>query len=242
VVPPKVKLWDFGAHSMPDTAGLQQHTALWLTFGVNRVAAILLAAGQSRRMGAFKPLLPFGDKTVVESCLDYLHQGGVETIVVVLGHRADEVREKLAGRSVIFALNSDPNSEMGSSIAVGVRALPEECKATLIALVDHPAVLATVISTLIENWQQGSRLIVPTWNGRGGHPVLIDLSFKPELLNLDAGGGLRTIFDAHQTAVARLPVDSPFIARDMDTWDDYLTLHQEVTGKPAPEPLRPRTN
>jgi molybdenum cofactor cytidylyltransferase len=210
---------------------------------VNHVAAILLAAGQSRRMGAFKPLLPFGDKTVIESCLDYLQLGGVETIVVVLGHRADEVREKLTTHSVIFALNPDPDSEMGASIAAGVRALPEACKATLIALVDHPAVPAKVVSTLIENWQQqGSRLIVPTWNGRGGHPVLVDLSFKPQLLNLDAVGGLRALFDAHQTAVARVPVNSPYIARDMDTWDDYLTLHQEVIGKPAPEPPRPRTN
>jgi molybdenum cofactor cytidylyltransferase len=208
----------------------------------NHVAAILLAAGQSRRMGAFKPLLPFGDKTVIESCLDYLEQGGVQTIVVVLGHRADEVREKLKGRSVIFALNSDPESEMGASIAAGVKALPEACEATLIALVDHPAVPPAVVSTLIENWQPGSRLIVPTWNARGGHPVLVDLSFKPELLNLDATGGLRKLFDVHQTAVARVPVASPYIARDMDTWDDYLTLHQEVIGKPAPEPPRPRTN
>jgi molybdenum cofactor cytidylyltransferase len=202
----------------------------------NHVAANLLAAGQSRRMGAFKPLLPFGDKTVIESCLDYLEQGGVQTIVVVLGHRADEVREKLKGRSVIFALNSDPESEMGASIAAGVKALPEACEATLIALVDHPAVPPAVVSTLIENWQPGSRLIVPTWNARGGHPVLVDLSFKPELLNLDATGGLRKLFDVHQTAVARVPVASPYIARDMDTWDDYLTLHQEVIGKPAPEP------
>jgi molybdenum cofactor cytidylyltransferase len=204
----------------------------------NHVAAILLAAGQSRRMGAFKPLLPFGDKTVIESCLDYLEQGGVQTIVVVLGHRADEVREKLKGRSVIFALNSDPESEMGASIAAGVKALPEACEATLIALVDHPAVPPAVVSTLIENWQPGSRLIVPTWNARGGHPVLVDLSFKPELLNLDATGGLRKLFDAHQTAVARVPVDSPYIARDMDTWDDYRALHEEVTGKPAPDPLK----
>jgi len=193
-------------------------------------------------MGAFKPLLPFGDKTVIESCLDYLQQGGIETIVVVLGHRADEVREKLTGRSVIFALNPDRESEMSASIAAGVRALPETCEATLIALVDYPAVPPKIVSTLIQTWQQGSRLIVPTWNGRGGHPVLVDLSFKQELLNLDATGGLRTLFDAHRNDVARVPVDSPFIARDMDTWDDYLTLHQEVIGKPAPEPPRPQTN
>jgi len=206
---------------------------------VKHVAAILLAAGQSKRMGAFKPLLPFGHKTVIECCLDYLEEGGVETLVVVLGHRADEVREKLKERRVIFALNPDPNSEMGASIAAGLRALSASSAATLIALVDQPAVPPVVISTLIETWQQGAHLIVPTWEGRGGHPVLVDLSFKPELLNLDAAGGLRSLFDAHRHEVKRLPVNSPFIARDMDTWDDYLALHKEVTGKPAPEPRRP---
>jgi molybdenum cofactor cytidylyltransferase len=206
---------------------------------VKHVAAILLAAGQSKRMGAFKPLLPFGHKTVIECCLDYLEEGGVETVVVVLGHRADEVREKLKERRVIFALNPDPNSEMGASIAAGLRALSASSAATLIALVDQPAVPPVVISTLIETWQQGAHLIVPTWEGRGGHPVLVDLSFKPELLNLDAAGGLRSLFDAHRHEVKRLPVNSPFIARDMDTWDDYLALHKEVTGKPAPEPRRP---
>ena len=204
---------------------------------MNDVAAIILAAGQSRRMGAFKPLLPFGDQTVIECCIDYLQRGGVETIVVVLGHRADAVRKKLS--HVTFALNPDPNSEMGASIAAGIRVLPASSAATLIALVDQPAVPPSVVSTLIKKWQQGARLIVPTWNNRGGHPVLVDLSFKPELLNLDATGGLRALFEAHRNDVKRLPVNSPYIARDMDTWDDYRTLHEEVTGKPAPELRRP---
>src|SRR5689334_9138232 len=180
---------------------------------VNEVAAIVLAAGQSKRMGAFKPLLPFGNTTVIERCLDYLQQGGIETIVVVVGHRAEEVRQQLKGRPVIFALNSDPNSEMGASIAAGISALPASSAATLIALVDHPAVPPEVVSTLSENWKHGSRLIVPTWHGRGGHPVLVDLSFRHELLNLDAGGGLRTLFEAHRDHVNRIPIDSPYIAR-----------------------------
>src|SRR5918997_407267 len=73
--------------------------------------AILLAAGQSKRMGAFKPLLPFGNKTVIECCIDYLRDGGVETIVVVLGHRAEDIRRQVSG--VTFAVNPDPDSEMG---------------------------------------------------------------------------------------------------------------------------------
>ena len=203
---------------------------------VNACTAILLAAGQSKRMGAFKPLLPFGNKTVIECCIDYLREGGVETIVVVLGHRADEVRKRLARHDVIFALNPDPNSEMGASIAAGIRELPETAKATLIALSDHPAVPANVVSTLIDAWANGARLVIPTWQNRGGHPVLVDMSFKSELLSVGASGGLRTLFESHPDKVRRIEVNSPFIARDMDTWDDYLTLHREATGEPAPKP------
>lgn len=185
-------------------------------------------------MGAFKPLLPFGNKTVIECCIDYLREGGVETIVVVLGHRAEDVRRKLTG--VTFALNPDPRSEMGASIAAGVQQLPATARATLIALADHPAVPPAVVSNLIKEWQQGGRLIIPTWQNRGGHPVLIDLSFRRELLNLSSKQGLRALFDAHPAEVKRIAVDSPFIARDMDTWDDYRALHLEATGRPAPEP------
>ena len=209
---------------------------------MNHVAAILLAAGQSRRMGAFKPLLPFGNKTVIECCIDYLQEGGVETIVVVLGHREDEVRRHLTGRELLFAVNPDPNSEMGASIAAGMGQLPQSCQAVLIALSDHPAVPAAVVSRLIETWRNGARLVVPTWQEHGGHPVLVDLSFRSELLNLSSTGGLRALFELHKNEVERVPVDSPFIARDMDTWDDYRALYEEVNGQRAPDPRQNQTN
>jgi molybdenum cofactor cytidylyltransferase len=203
---------------------------------VNSCSAILLAAGRSSRMGAFKPLLPFGNKTVIECCIDSLRNGGVETIVVVLGHRADDVRKKLTG--VRFAINPDPDSEMGASIAVGLREIPENTQAILIALADHPAVPASVVASVIEEWVEGASIVIPTWQGRGGHPVLVDLRFRSELLNLTESGGLRALFESHREAVRRVAVESPFIARDMDTWDDYTALHLEATGKPAPEPPR----
>ena len=108
-------------------------------------------------------------------------------------------------------------------------------QATLIALVDYPAIPATVVARLLESWKSGARLVIPTWQGRGGHPVLVDLSFRAELTNLSENGGLRAFFEAHASEVKRVPVDSPFIARDIDTWDDYRALHLEVTGRPAPE-------
>jgi molybdenum cofactor cytidylyltransferase len=183
-------------------------------------------------MGAFKPLLPFGDKTVIECCLDYLRAGGIETPIVVLGHRANEIREKI--QNVTIAINPDPNSEMGASIAAGVQALPETVKAVVIALVDQPAIPSTVVSKLVQDWRNGARIVIPTWQNRGGHPVLVDLAFRNELLNLDRMGGLRALFKSHETAVKRVPHDSPFIARDMDTWDDYVALYEEVAGHPPP--------
>jgi CTP:molybdopterin cytidylyltransferase MocA len=184
-------------------------------------------------MGAFKPLLPFGNKIVIECCIDYLREGGAEPIVAVLGHRADEVREII--KNVTIAINPDPNTEMGASIAAGIRKINDDAKCVLIALVDHPAVPATIVSRLIEEWENGARIVIPTWQDRGGHPVLVDLeSYRNELLNLDQTGGLRSLFAAHPDNVKRLPVDSPFVARDMDTWDDYVALYEEAFGHPPP--------
>jgi CTP:molybdopterin cytidylyltransferase MocA len=197
---------------------------------MNEVSAILLAAGQSQRMGAFKPLLPFGNTTVIESCIQNLRQAGVEEIVVVTGHRAEELQQALTGSHITFALNPNPNSEMSDSIACGLRALPSEAKATLIALTDQPAIPSEVIKAIIGQWRSGKKMVIPEFNGRGGHPVLVDLGFRGELLKLDPNGGLRSFFQAHSDQVLRLPVNSPFIARDIDTWDDYRALHKEVFG------------
>jgi molybdenum cofactor cytidylyltransferase len=186
-------------------------------------------------MGAFKPLLPWGTRTVIESCIDYLRTGGAETIVVVLGHRAEEIQQQTKHLSLTFAVNPDPESEMNASIAAGLKALPPTARATLIALADHPAVPPTVVASLIAEWQKGSQLLIPTWQNRGGHPALVDLKFRAELEQLDPNRGLKALFQAHQEQVKRLPVASPYVARDLDTWDDYRTLYKEVFGEPAPD-------
>ena len=183
-------------------------------------------------MGAFKPLLPFGDSTVIESCIDNLHAATVDEIIVVVGHRADEVLEHLKNANVAFALNDDLASEMSVSIARGVEQISAGANALLIALVDHPAVSGDTIKTIVDAWVDGAQLVQPEFNGRGGHPVLIDLKYRHDLLHLDPQRGLRGLFAAHRGQVRRLPVDSPFVARDMDTWEDYLQLHRDAFGQP----------
>lgn len=202
----------------------------------SEVAAIVLAAGRSERMGAFKPLLPFGPKTVIETCIDNLRQGGVATIVVIIGQdsRAEELKTQLKNASVTFAINPDPRSNMSASIACGVGVLPEATRAAIINPADHAAVPVAVIEAIVNEWKQGARLVKPTFNGRGGHPVLVDLDFRDELSALDPTGGLKAFFRIYQDQVKRVPVHSNLIARDMDTWDDYVALHQDVFGVPPP--------
>jgi molybdenum cofactor cytidylyltransferase len=201
------------------------------------VVAIVLAAGRSERMGAFKPLLRFGAKTVIEACIEYLRGGGIETVIVVVGQgsRAEELRQHLRDSRVILAINPDPASEMGASIACGVRELPDSARAVVITPADHPGVPAEVVRILIDEWRKGARLVMPTNSDRGGHPVIVDLAFRDQLLNLDTRGGLKAFLDAHREQVSRVAVASSYIARDMDTWDDYHALHQEVFGVPPPE-------
>jgi molybdenum cofactor cytidylyltransferase len=205
------------------------------------VAAIVLAAGRSERMGAFKPLLPFGRATVIETCIEHLRDGGVETLIVVLseGPHSESLKEHLKNARVTFAINPKPDSEMSDSIACGVRQLPARTKAVLITPADHPAVPAEVVADLIREWREGAPLVVPTFNSRGGHPVLIDLSFRAELLDLDSRLGLKTIFHVHPNRVSRLAVQSNYIARDMDTWEDYAALHRDVFGVLPPDRAKP---
>ena len=183
-------------------------------------------------MGAFKPLLPFGDRTLIECCISNLRAAGIEDIIVVMGHRAEDVREHLQDLNVTFAVNPDPDSEMSASIACGVKQVHPNARALLIALVDHPAVSPQVITLLIERWRLGAKLVQPEYEGHGGHPVLIDLAYREDLAAIDPQRGLRAVFDAHRAEVRRVPVESPYVARDMDTWEDYQRLHEDVFGVP----------
>ncbi len=197
---------------------------------VNEIAAILLSAGRSRRMGAFKPLLPFGDRTVIECCIDGLRGAEIDEIVCVVGHRAEDIRAQLKNSQVSFAVNPDPDSEMSASIALGLKQVSGHAKALLLALVDHPAVPSEVIRIVIDEWKRGAMLVQPEHAGRGGHPVLIDMTYRDELLVLDPAQGLRALFTAHCEKVRRVPVESPYVARDMNTWEDYRRLHRDVFG------------
>lgn len=166
-----------------------------------------------------------------------MRSGGAETVIVVVGEgpQADELKNHLRDSDVTLAVNHLPESEMSVSVACGVLAVPETTRVVTIIPVDHAAVPGDVVAALIREWRAGARLIKPTVAGRGGHPILVDLQFRDALLKLNPNHGLKGFFTAHEHLVRRVPVDSNYIARDMDTWDDYAALHREVFGFPPPE-------
>src|SRR2546423_7290431 len=180
-------------------------------------SAVLLAAGRSERMGAFKPLLPFGGRSVVEACVASLRGAGVAEVLVVVGHRAGEVRAALAHLPFVrFAVHAEAGSEMGVSVARGLEGLGEDAGALLVALVDQPAVPPAAGRRLIEARDgTGARLVVPEWEGRGGHPRLGDLTFLEELLRLGPRGGLRALSDRPPGRDLRGRAGAPLLPRHM---------------------------
>ena len=186
------------------------------------VSAILLAAGESRRMGSFKQLLTLGGKTFVECCVDNLLASRASEIVVVTGHREADVRAALAGRNVQFAHNAEYRSGMSSSIKHGIAALRGDARACMIALVDQPEIGVSIFNQVIDAYQTEAPLIVvPTYAGRRGHPIVLDLSLKDEVLRMDPNQGLREVVSSHRQQTCFVEASTETVLLDFDTPEDY---------------------
>jgi molybdenum cofactor cytidylyltransferase len=196
------------------------------------ISAILLAAGESRRMrGDFKPLLKWGSRTVIAACVDNLRRSRVDEIIVVLGHRESEIRARLAGAGVQFAINQDYRRGMLSSIKTGFPLVSPRADGVLVALVDQPMVGPEVINPLVISFGDYEKKIsVPTYQGKHGHPIVVAREFEDEIMQLDdnAPDGLRALLDAHRHEIQEVPVDSPAILEDIDSPEDYERLSRQV--------------
>ena len=192
--------------------------------------AIILAAGESRRMGTQKLLLPFGDTTIAGAVVSTAAASRVDRVLVVLGADRQAVRDKLeplvlAGARLEFTVNDDYRLGMLTSIQAGLRALPAEAAAAVIMLGDQPFLPGRVVDAVIAARDAGGPgLIIPIFQGRRGHPVLIDLKYKDEILALDPLDGLRALMRAHAGDVLEVDVGDANILRDLDTPEDFAGL------------------
>ena len=196
------------------------------------ISGILLAAGESTRMGgAFKPLLPWGKRTVIGACVENLRRSRLDEIVVVLRHREAEIRPRLAGSGVVYAINHDYRRGMLSSVQTGIAEISPQSDAMMIALVDQPTVGPEIIDRLIAAYEGGGKKIVlPEHGGRHGHPIVISRDYWDDILRLDAAAaeGLGAFIATHRDECLEVPIDSPAVLDDIDRPEDYERLGKQV--------------
>ena len=186
--------------------------------------AILLAAGESRRMGRSKALLPWQGVSLLEHQIAALRSGGVDNVVVVLGHQADKLTTVLEGvEGVTWQINPNYLQGKTTSIKVGVRALePDRPDAVLILNVDQPR-SAETIRFLLKEHRSGKNLItIPEYRGRGGHPIVLDSALLGELLSIDEETlGVKAVVQRNLALTRRVEMDTPEVLWDLNTPEEY---------------------
>lgn len=186
------------------------------------ISAILLAAGQSKRMGKLKQLIPLGNSTIVEQSIDNLLNSRVSEVIVVLGHEAEAIAQKISNRPVKIAINPAYIQGMTTSIVAGLKLVSDKAEAVMIALADQPFIDHQVINRLIDEFDTNKRgIIIPNYQGRNGHPIIFDIKYKDEILALGSQGQLSDVVHRHSEDVLRIIVDSENILFDIDTVQDY---------------------
>ena len=189
----------------------------------NGLAGVVLAAGESRRMGQPKQLLPFGEHTILERVVDTLLTAGVGEVIVVLGHLAERVGAVLGDRPVRTVINASYRQGMLSSVKCGVRAIDASYDAALFALGDQPHIDCAVVSEVIRAYRAGSAgIVIPWYGGKKGHPIIINLQrYREAIVNLPDDAGLNVLMQEHADDVHLIDAATEDIIRDIDVPDDY---------------------
>lgn len=186
--------------------------------------AILLAAGESSRMGQLKALLPWRGQSLLEHQVSALREGGADRVVVVLGHRADDLRPLLEGKDgVSWILNPDYLQGKTTSIRAGLSVLDCPTLDVILLLnVDQPRDAADVARVLEVHRAHGYAITVPEYRGKGGHPIALSAALLPELLEIDEDTqGIKAVVRRRPESVQRLPLDNPGILLDLNTPEQY---------------------
>jgi len=199
-------------------------------------AGILLAAGESARMGRTKPLLPWGDATLIEYQVGEMLAAGLERVVVALGDAWQDVKPHLTAPNVEVVINEAYRESKASSLRAAAACLLDEDEAVVILSVDQPRP-RDVLTRLLAAHEGGAALItVPAYRGRRGHPAVLAGALIPELRNVvDETRGLRGLIERHEASLREVPFDTPIVLIDMNTPDEYRRAHELFLGWPPPD-------
>lgn len=192
------------------------------------IAAVVLAAGLSRRMGQAKLLMPVGGRAIVRYVVESVLAGGVDLVWVVTGPDVEPIEAALAGLEAQIAVNPAPEEGQASSLRAGIAALPASVDAVLIALGDQPSLAPSIIPALLAARRTTPKLIVaPRYRDGQGNPVLFKREIFPELLRLTGDQGARPIIQKEPARVEWVELDLP-MPPDVDTPDDYEKIRANL--------------
>ena len=190
------------------------------------IAGLILAAGESSRMGTDKATLAYRGRTFLEAIVQTLGEADIERIVVVLGHHAEEIQRQIEIGAAQVVINPDYRSGQTSSLQVGLRSLiADDLEAILLCLVDHPAICAETVRRIVATFRQcGTPVVIPTYQGRRGHPVLLGRQVFHELLQLASGAGADSVVRRYRPATQFVEVEDEGIIKDVDDTESYQRL------------------
>ena len=186
------------------------------------IEILILAAGKSERMGQQKLLMPYGEKTILENIIEKALDSKAVTVKVVVGSHRDEIQDLIKDHPIEIVENIDFEKGMLSSVQCGFNALSSTTRAGMILLGDQPMVQTLIINKLIDSYEKtGKGIIIPFYNNKRGHPVLIDTKYIPRINQLDHSIGLRQLMDECSGDIHELEVETNTILKDIDTIEDY---------------------
>jgi molybdenum cofactor cytidylyltransferase len=198
------------------------------------IVAVILSAGESSRMGRPKALLPVDGVRFIEKIVTALRSTRVGEIIAVLGHNAEEMREKINDLPVKIVVNPEYKQGQLSSLITAIRSIQsgensQSVDGILVHLVDHPYINAKLVDLMIDRFEQTKKLIVvPRHQGRRGHPVIFSRALFPELLAAPVDQGAKTVVHAHRDQTLEIDTNDAGVTIDIDTPDEY---QKHVKGK-----------
>jgi molybdenum cofactor cytidylyltransferase len=190
---------------------------------MGEIWAIILAAGESKRMGFPKMLLDFGGRIMIDKVITNVSNSKVANIMVVLGAHMEVIVEKIEKLPVKYCYNENYKDGMLSSVQCGFRNIPSDCNAVLVFQGDQPLITPAVINTIIETYLlSGKGILIPVYKNKRGHPILIDKKYRNEIESLNAGKGLRSLAHTFSDDVLEVETNESGILRDFDTYLEYM--------------------
>lgn len=193
-----------------------------------KIAAVILAGGRSSRMGYPKPLLKIRNKSFLEIIREKISKAGIEDIYLVLGSEAEFIKKNLNTKGIKIIINRNWKKGQVSSLKAAIKKIESNTDGIMMFLIDHPQVKFVTLKKMIEFFRENDAdIIVPEYNGCGGHPVIFHRKVFNALMKVPLDQGARAVLRNKKYITQRVSVNDPYIRQDVDTSGEYDNIENK---------------